>query len=93
MEMEHKVAREIEILAQQNHPHVIRLYEVLDTPSDIFVIMEYIARGELFDYIVTHGRLSEREARGFFQQIIAGVQYCHAKGIVYRDLKPEGWGV
>lgn len=51
------------------HPHVIRLYEVIETPTDIYVIMEYVARGELFDYIVEKGRLQEDEARRFFQQV------------------------
>lgn len=51
------------------HPHVIRLYEVIDTQSDIYVVMEYVKRGELFDYIVEKGRLAEDEARHFFQQV------------------------
>jgi serine/threonine protein kinase len=44
-------------------------YEVIDTPSDIFVIMEYVSGGELFDYIVSRGRLSPDEARHFFHQV------------------------
>jgi serine/threonine protein kinase len=51
------------------HPHIIRLYEVIETPSDIFVVMEYVKSGELFDYIVEKGRLGEEEARRFFQQV------------------------
>eukprot|EP01084_Bolivina_argentea_P089495 161488_1 len=89
MDMEAKVESEIAILASLNHPHIIRLYEVVRTQSDIFVVMEYVARGELFDYIVSNGRLSEPEARTYFQQIICGIEYCHYKGIVHRDLKPE----
>jgi len=50
------------------HPHIIRLYEVIETPSDIYVVMEYVKSGELFDYIVEKGRLQEDEARNFFQQ-------------------------
>ncbi len=64
-------------------------YEVIDTPSDIFVIMEYVPGGELFDYIVSRGRLSPDEARHFFHQIVSGVEYCHHHRIVHRDLKPE----
>ncbi|RVW80863.1 SNF1-related protein kinase catalytic subunit alpha KIN10 [Vitis vinifera] len=71
------------------HPHIIRLYEVIETPSDIFVVMEYVKSGELFDYIVEKGRLQEEEARNFFQQIISGVEYCHRNMVVHRDLKPE----
>jgi serine/threonine protein kinase len=52
------------------HPHIIRLYEVIDTPADIYVVMEYVKCGELFDYIVEKGRLQEEEARRFFQQVI-----------------------
>ena len=64
-------------------------YEVIDTPTDIFMILEYVAGGELFDYIVSKGRLSTDEARHFFHQIVAGVEYCHFYRIVHRDLKPE----
>ncbi|KAH6799093.1 SNF1 kinase-like protein 10 [Perilla frutescens var. frutescens] len=88
-DMEEKVRREIKICRLFVHPHVIRLYEVIETPTDIYVIMEYVTRGELFDYIVERGRLQEDEARHFFQQIIAGVEYCHRNMVVHRDLKPE----
>ncbi|GFP87456.1 snf1-related protein kinase catalytic subunit alpha kin10 [Phtheirospermum japonicum] len=67
-DMEEKVRREIKICRLFVHPHVIRLYEVIETPSDIYVVMEYVPRGELFDYIVEKGRLQEDEARRFFQQ-------------------------
>jgi len=89
MEMVEKVRREINILKMCTHPHIIRLYEVIDTPSDIFMVMEYVAGGELFDYIVSRGRLAPDEARQFFHQIVSGVEYCHYHGIVHRDLKPE----
>eukprot|EP00252_Welwitschia_mirabilis_P013557 TRINITY_DN297_c0_g1_i1.p1 TRINITY_DN297_c0_g1~~TRINITY_DN297_c0_g1_i1.p1 ORF type:complete len:513 (-),score=94.00 TRINITY_DN297_c0_g1_i1:271-1809(-) len=89
MDMEEKVRREIKILRLFMHPHIIRLYEVIDTPTDIFVVMEYVKSGELFDYIVEKGRLQEDEARCFFQQIISGVEYCHRNMVVHRDLKPE----
>lgn len=87
--MEEKVQREINILHLCTHPHIIRLYEVIDTPTDIFMVIEYVSGGELFDYIVSKGRLSADEARNFFHQIISGVEYCHFQKIVHRDLKPE----
>jgi len=87
--MEEKVQREINILHLCTHPHIIRLYEVVDTPSDIFLVNEYVSGGELFDYIVSKGRLSADEARNFFHQIVSGVEYCHFQKIVHRDLKPE----
>ncbi|MBA0712333.1 hypothetical protein Golax_011441 [Gossypium laxum] len=83
------VRREIKILRLFMHPHIIRLYEVIETATDIFVVMEYVKSGELFDYIVEKGRLQEDEARNFFQQIISGVEYCHRNMVVHRDLKPE----
>lgn len=87
--MEEKVQREINILHLCTHPHIIRLYEVIDTPTDIFLVIEYVSNGELFDYIVSKGRLSADEARNFFHQIVSGVEYCHFQKVVHRDLKPE----
>ncbi|KAK9803721.1 hypothetical protein WJX73_006602 [Symbiochloris irregularis] len=88
-DMEEKVRREIKILRLFMHPHIIRLYEVVETATDIYVVMEYVKAGELFDYIVEKGRLLEDEARNFFQQIISGIEYCHRNMVVHRDLKPE----
>ncbi|KAL7668004.1 hypothetical protein ACOME3_008725 [Neoechinorhynchus agilis] len=84
-----KIRREIQNLRLFRHPHIIKLYQVISTPSDIFMVMEYVSGGELFDYIVKKGKLDEKEARRFFQQIISGVDYCHRHMIVHRDLKPE----
>ncbi|XP_078574562.1 5'-AMP-activated protein kinase catalytic subunit alpha-2-like isoform X11 [Branchiostoma floridae x Branchiostoma japonicum] len=84
-----KIRREIQNLKLFRHPHIIKLYQVISTPADIFMVMEYVSGGELFDYIVKHGKLKEAEARRFFQQIISGVDYCHRHMIVHRDLKPE----
>ncbi|KAI0566027.1 SNF1-related serine threonine protein kinase [Gracilaria domingensis] len=87
--MEEKLKREIKILKLCMHPHIIRLYEVIETSTDVYVITEYSSGGELFDYIVERGRLAEPEARRFFQQIISGVEYCHKHMVAHRDLKPE----
>ncbi|XP_016456614.1 SNF1-related protein kinase catalytic subunit alpha KIN10 isoform X1 [Nicotiana tabacum] len=87
--MEEKLRREIRICRLFVHPHVIRLYEVIETPTDIYVVMEYGKSGELFDYIMEKRRLQEDEARHIFQQIVAGVEYCHRNRVVHRDLKPE----
>jgi len=80
---------QINILKLCSQPHIIRLYEVIDTPTEIFLVSEYVSGGELFDHIVSKGRLSADEARTFFHQIISGVEYCHFLKIVHRDLKPE----
>ncbi|KAH7640307.1 AMP-activated protein kinase alpha subunit [Dermatophagoides farinae] len=84
-----KIRREIQYLKLFRHPHIIKLYQVISTPTDIFMIMEYVSGRELFDYILKHGKLKESEARRFFQQIISGVDYCHRHMVVHRDLKPE----
>ncbi|KAG0590156.1 hypothetical protein M758_1G074800 [Ceratodon purpureus] len=88
-DMEDKVRRELKIMQVVTHPHIVRLYEIIETLSDIYVVMEYVESGDLFDFIVLHGRLHEDDARHFFQQIIAGVEYCHRNKVVHRDLKPE----
>ncbi|RHN50091.1 putative protein kinase CAMK-AMPK family [Medicago truncatula] len=88
-QMEEKVRREINTLKLLRHPHIIQVYEVIETLTNIYVIMEYMESGELFDYIVEKGRLHEDEARKFFQQIISGVQHCHNNMVAHRDLKPE----
>ncbi|CAI5952664.1 unnamed protein product [Closterium sp. NIES-65] len=87
--MQDKVRREISILLRVRHPNVIRLYNVVETPKYILLLMEYAENGELFDYITQRGRLTEGEARRIFQQIVAGVEYCHRRMVVHRDLKPE----
>ena len=76
-----KIRREIQNLKLFRHPHIIKLYQVISTPTDIFMVMEYVSGGELFDYIVKHGKLKEEDARRFFQQIISGVDYCHRSGL------------
>ncbi|GAP89511.2 putative CAMK CAMKL AMPK protein kinase [Rosellinia necatrix] len=83
-----RVEREIEYLQLLRHPHIIKLYSVIKTPNEIIMVLEY-AGGELFDYIVSHGKLEELQARRFFQQMICAVEYCHRHKVVHRDLKPE----
>lgn len=84
-----RVAREIHILKLIRHPNIIQLYEIIETPKLIYLIMEYASGGELFDYIVKKQKLKETEACKFYQQIISGVEYIHKLNIVHRDLKPE----
>ncbi|KAK3327584.1 putative serine/threonine protein kinase [Cercophora scortea] len=87
-DMQGRVEREIEYLQLLRHPHIIKLYTVIKTPAEIIMVLEY-AGGELFDYIVQHGKMKEDEARRFFQQMLCAVEYCHRHKIVHRDLKPE----
>lgn len=81
--------REIEILKFLEHPNIIRIYEVVYTDDYVYMVVEYVAGGELFDYLVDHKHLSEGQARLFFQQLISAVEYCHARRVVHRDIKPE----
>ncbi|KAF9293637.1 hypothetical protein BGZ88_005100 [Linnemannia elongata] len=83
------IEREIAIMKLINHPHVIRLYDVYETEKELFLVMEFVAGGELFEYLVNKGRLDESEALRFFQQIIVGLAFCHKRKICHRDLKPE----
>ncbi|GAA5836008.1 hypothetical protein JCM3766R1_005127 [Sporobolomyces carnicolor] len=87
-EMSNRVHREIQYLSLLRHPHIIKLYDVISSPSDIVMVIEYLS-GELFDYIVKRGKMPEDEARRFFQQIMSALDYCHSHNIVHRDLKPE----
>ncbi|KAF9105488.1 hypothetical protein BGX27_009593 [Mortierella sp. AM989] len=83
------IEREIAIMKLINHPHVIRLYDVYETDKELFLVMEYVSGGELFEYLVNKGRLDEAEALKFFQQVIVGLAFCHKRKICHRDLKPE----
>ncbi|KAI9097428.1 hypothetical protein K1719_025199 [Acacia pycnantha] len=84
-----QIKKEISIMKLVRHPYVVRLHEVLASRTKIYIILEFITGGELFDKILHHGRLGEAEARRYFQQLIDGVDYCHSKGVYHRDLKPE----
>jgi 5'-AMP-activated protein kinase catalytic alpha subunit len=84
-----RVAREIHILKLIRHPHIIQLYEIIETPRQLYLIMEFASGGELFDYIVAHQRVKEKEACRFFHQMLAGIEKIHEMNVVHRDLKPE----
>ncbi|KHN83162.1 Serine/threonine-protein kinase kin-29 [Toxocara canis] len=84
-----KVDREIRILKTLAHPHIIKLYEVIRTEQYTYIVTEYAGHGEVFEMLMEKGRVEEAEARRLFQQTSAAVAYCHARGIVHRDLKAE----
>lgn len=84
-----KIQKEISILKKLRHKNLIQLYEILESKTNLFLIMEYCPKGELFDYIVKRKKLSEYTACKLFQNLIDGVDYLHCIKIVHRDLKPE----
>lgn len=83
------IEREIIIMKLLTHPNVLRLYDVWETSKALYLVLEYVEGGELFDLLVERGPLPEAEAIKYFRQIILGTAYCHALGICHRDLKPE----
>ena len=84
-----RIEREIKILKNLRHNNIVHLYDIKETPTSLYIIMEYIQGKELFDYIVSKKRLSEIEACNFYQQIISGIEYLGKIKVVHRDLKPE----
>uniref|UniRef100_A0A8D3C147 MAP/microtubule affinity-regulating kinase 3 n=1 Tax=Scophthalmus maximus TaxID=52904 RepID=A0A8D3C147_SCOMX len=84
-----KLFREVRIMKILNHPNIVKLFEVIETEKTLYLVMEYASGGEVFDYLVAHGRMKEKEARAKFRQIVSAVQFCHQKHIVHRDLKAE----
>lgn len=72
-----RLQREIRFLKLLHHPHIIQVFDVIETRDDIYIVMEHANGGELFDYIVANKRVKEKEARSFFRQVLSAVDYCH----------------
>ncbi|ESQ30749.1 hypothetical protein EUTSA_v10011509mg [Eutrema salsugineum] len=84
-----QIKREIRTLKVLKHPNIVRIHEVLASKTKIYMVLECVTGGDLFDRIVSKGKLSETEGRKLFQQLIDGISYCHNKGVFHRDLKLE----
>ena len=87
--MKNILFKENEIITKFNHINVVYVFQIIEEENNIYIVMEYCNKGELFDYIVSHQKLDEDEASIFFYQLINGVDYIHKKGVAHRDLKPE----
>jgi calcium/calmodulin-dependent protein kinase I len=88
-EDEIQLMTEVEILSQLDHPNAVKLYEVFDMSDKLFLVMELLSGGELFDRIVEKESYNEREASDTIRPIVDAIRYCHSIGVIHRDLKPE----
>ncbi|KAK3733921.1 hypothetical protein QZH41_009583 [Actinostola sp. cb2023] len=84
-----KVFREVQVMKLVDHPNIVKLHEVMETDRMLYLVTEFASKGEIFDHLVAHGRMQEREARQKFKQIVSAIDYCHKKNVVHRDLKAE----
>lgn len=84
-----RMVREIRILRRIRHPTMVQLYEIHETDKRLYFVMEHVSGGELYDHIVSRGRLSEPEACHFFQQLVLAVEHLDSLGVAHRDIKPE----
>lgn len=80
---------EIRIQQQLRHPNVVRIYDLLKDTQNYYIIMEFCQGGELFQYIVDKGKLTEDETKPILDQVLEAVKYIHKMGVVHRDIKPE----
>ncbi|XP_009790292.1 CBL-interacting serine/threonine-protein kinase 6 [Nicotiana tabacum] len=83
-----QIKREISVMKMVKHPNIVELNEVMASKTKIYFAMEFVKGGELFAKIAK-GRLREDVARGYFQQLISAIDFCHSRGVYHRDLKPE----
>ncbi|KDR18291.1 Maternal embryonic leucine zipper kinase [Zootermopsis nevadensis] len=84
-----RVELETKALKNLSHQHICKLFQLIETDTHYFIVLEYCSGGELFDHIVERNRLGEGESRSFFRQIVSAVAYLHNIGYAHRDLKPE----
>ncbi|KAH1240700.1 CBL-interacting serine/threonine-protein kinase 9 [Glycine max] len=84
-----ELKKEISAMKMINHPNVVKIYEVMASKTKIYIVLELVNGGELFDKIAKYGKLKEDEARSYFHQLINAVDYCHSRGVYHRDLKED----
>ena len=84
-----KIKSECAILRGLSHPCIIQIHDVQDTPDALYIILELVEGGELFERVVAHGQFDERTTKFLFRQMSLGVKYLHDQSITHRDLKPE----
>jgi len=88
-DFEDSLKTEVDVMKSVNHPNIICMKEIFDSSDKLYIVLELVTGGELFDRIVSKGSYSEKEASELMKQVLDALSYLHAKGIVHRDLKPE----
>lgn len=83
-----QIKREISVMKMVKNPNIVELHEVMASKTKIYFAMEFVKGGELFAKIAK-GKVREDVARGYFQQLISAIDFCHSRGVFHRDLKPE----
>jgi serine/threonine protein kinase len=83
------IDREITMMKLMDHPNIMRIYDVYEGGKELYLVLEYVEGGELFDFLVNRGRLHPLEALAYFKQLVYGLNYAHTFSIIHRDLKPE----
>uniref|UniRef100_A0A669C0V7 Serine/threonine-protein kinase DCLK2 n=1 Tax=Oreochromis niloticus TaxID=8128 RepID=A0A669C0V7_ORENI len=86
---EHLIENEVAVLRRVRHPSIIQLIEVDETPTQLFLVMELVKGGDLFDAITSSTKYSERDASAMVFNLAGAIKYLHRMNIVHRDIKPE----
>ena len=84
-----ELRQEAELMKVLNHPNIIRIRDTFETTSKIFIVMELVSGGDLFDRIIDQGKYPESRARAVMRMLLEAVKYLHDNNIIHRDLKPE----
>jgi serine/threonine protein kinase len=87
--MQEQLRQEIAIMRLLSHSNIVKLLQVMQSSQHIYIVLELVTGGELFDRIVEKKRFDEPTTRRYFQQLVFGMNYCHQRGVAHRDLKPE----
>ncbi|CAD5219528.1 unnamed protein product [Bursaphelenchus okinawaensis] len=86
---EESLENEIKVLRRLRHPNIVQLYDTFEEKGYVYLVMELVTGGELFDRIVAKGSYTERDASNLIRQVLEAVAFMHDNGVVHRDLKPE----
>ena len=83
------MANELDVLTMTDHPHIVRVIEIIEDATNFYIVSELVTGGELYGHIIQRKKLSEKEAANCMQQILLALNYMHEQNIMHRDIKPE----